>query len=384
MIYITTSPLGLFAVDEHNTEIASVFFSKDPKTASRQFTDSQKSVLSAEEKDLISRLKGGEIIFETKKESYKHEFPNPAGEYVRSNLFRLASKNGFSAPAFSEFLYLVNFSQTKDLMQSQPVNDRLIIQAVSAIDDLDKAINVMSMRLREWYGLYFPEASERIRDNAAMAQYVSQTLYRTEIHNIAIEDTIGTDLLPEDLEEYRTFAKSISGLFEDRKSLEKYISKKCREVIPNMTEIIGADQASRILAQAGSLSKLAKFPSSTIQILGAEKALFRFLRESGTSPKHGIIFNTTYIQGTPKEHRGKIARILASKLSIACRLDYYKGGFMGDKLKAEMDIAMKEVLKSKIKPHNHRQFSRPRARPDVKDNARHEFKKQDKKRYYYR
>lgn len=382
MLYMTSSPLGLFAVDEQNTEVASVFFSKDPRVASRQFTESQKSVLSSEEQELIARLKGAEVIFETKKEAHKHEFPNPAGEYVRSNLFRLASKNGFSAPLFSEFIYLVNFNQTKDLMQSQPVNDRLIIQAVSAIDDLDKAINVMSMRLREWYGLYFPEASERIRDNASMAQYVSETLYRTEIHNIAIEDTIGTDLRPEDLEEYRVFAKSISSLFEDRKSLDKYISKKCREVIPNMAEIIGADQASRILAQAGSLAKLAKFPSSTIQILGAEKALFRFLRENGTSPKHGIIFNTTYIQSASKEHRGKVARILASKLSIACRLDYYKGAFMGDKLKAEMDSAMKEVLKSKIKPR--KQFSRPPAKPEVKDTPRHEFQKQDKKKYYYR
>ncbi|MFH1431970.1 MAG: hypothetical protein ABIG84_02020 [archaeon] len=349
MIYITTSPLGLFATDEKGNEVACMLFSKDPKIAKKQYSDSLKKELFKEENELIGKLKTSDLIFEIKKDAYKHIFPNPAGIYVRSNLLRLAQKNSFKPAEFNRFLYDINFEITADAMRNQRTDDKLIIQAVTAIDDLDKAINVMCMRLREWYGLYFPEASERISDNEKFAKYISETLYRTDINNISIEDTVGSEMKSDDLKEQKMFAQSIENLFAERKELEKYINRKCLEVIPNMTAIIGAEQASRILAHAGSTEKLAKFPSSTIQILGAEKALFRYLHNVGTSPKHGIIFNTGYIQRTPKDYRGKIARILASKLSLASKLDFYKGVFRGDSLRADMDKALEEVLKAKPK-----------------------------------
>ena len=349
MYFITTSPLGLFATDDQKNELAHIYFSKDPKTAKKQYQTSLKPELSEEEKQLTKNLKTKDITFEIKKDEYPHQIPNPAGEYVRSTLFKLASKNNFSQPDFSTFLYHFNFELTKDTMQSQSVNDKLIIQAVSAIDDLDKTINLMCMRLREWYSLYFPEASEKLKDNEKFAKYISDTLYRTELNNIDIEETIGTDLKPDDLEQNKQFAQTIHTLFAERKTLEKYIEKKCKEVIPNMTAIIGAEQASRILAHAGSTEKLAKFPSSTIQILGAEKALFRYLHNVGTSPKHGLIFNTSYIQRAPRDARGKIARILASKLSIASKIDHYKGDFAGSRLKEDMDKAMTQALSARPK-----------------------------------
>ena len=380
MYFITTSPLGLFATDNSNNEIAHIYFSKDPKTAKKQYLTSLKPELSDEETQLTKNLKTKDIIFEIKKHEYSHQFPNPAGEYARSSLFNLASKNNFSPPEFSTFLYNFNFALTKDTMQSQPVNDKLIIQAVSAIDDLDKTINLMCMRLREWYSLYFPEASEKLKDNEKFAKYVSEILYRTELNNIDIEETIGTDLKSEDLEQHKQFANTIHTLFAERKNLEKYIEKKCKEVIPNMTAIIGAEQASRILAHAGSTEKLAKFPSSTIQILGAEKALFRYLHNIGTSPKHGIIFNTGYIQRTPKDSRGKIARILASKLSIASKIDHYKGDYAGARLKEDMDKALNQALNAKPKKGKKQKPAQHFTPKDdrFKTREKDRFKKQDK------
>ncbi len=380
MYYITTSPLGLFATDDKKNEIAHIYFSKDPKTAKKQYQDTLKPELSNEETQLVTNLKTKDITFEIKKHEYPHQFPNPAGEYARASLFNLASKNKFTPSDFSTFLYSFNFELTKDTMQSQSVNDKLIIQAVSAIDDLDKTINVMCMRLREWYSLYFPEASEKLKDNERFAKYVSDTLYRTELNNIDIEETIGTDLKSEDLEQHKQFANSIHTLFTERKNLEKYIEKKCKEVIPNMTAIIGAEQASRILAHAGSTVKLAKFPSSTIQILGAEKALFRYLHNVGTSPKHGIIFNTAYIQRSPKDARGKIARILASKLSLASKIDHYKGDYIGDKLKEDMDKALNHALSAK--PKKDKKQTKPKQftpnNDRFKSQKQDSFKKQDR------
>ena len=380
MYYITTSPLGLFATDDKKNELAHIYFSKDPKTAKKQYHDSLKPELSGEETQLTKNLKTKDITFEIKKDEYPHQFPNPAGEYARSGLFHLASKNKFTPPDFSTFLYNFNFELTKDTMQSQSVNDKLIIQAVSAIDDLDKTINVMCMRLREWYSLYFPEASEKLKDNERFAKYISDTLYRTELNNIDIEETIGTDLKPADLEEQKQFANTIHTLFAERKNLEKYIEKKCKEVIPNMTAIIGAEQASRILAHAGSTEKLAKFPSSTIQILGAEKALFRYLHNVGTSPKHGLIFNTSYIQRAPKDARGKIARILASKLSIASKIDHYKGDYAGARLKEDMDKALNQALSAK--PKKDRKQTKPKHftpnNDHFKSQKESDFKKHDR------
>jgi len=380
MYYITTSPIGLFATDDQKREIAHIYFSKDPKHAKKQYLDSLKPELSGEETQLTKNLKTKDLTFEIKKDTYPHQFPNPAGEYARLHLFHLASKNKLSPPDFSTFLYNFNVELTKDTMQSLPVNDKLIIQAVSAMDDIDKTINVMCMRLREWYSLYFPEASEKLKDNERFTRYISDTLYRTELNNIDIEETIGTDLKSEDLEEHRQFANSIHTLFAERKNLEKYIEKKCKEVIPNMTAIIGAEQASRILAHAGSTEKLAKFPSSTIQILGAEKALFRYLHNVGTSPKHGIIFNTGYIQRSPKDARGKIARILASKLSLASKIDHYKGDFMGDRLKQDMDKALNLALNAKPKKDRKQNKSEQFAQNDdrFKNQKKDSFKKQDK------
>ncbi|MEA3343159.1 MAG: hypothetical protein U9Q92_03255 [archaeon] len=386
MYYITTSPLGLFAVDSNKNEVAHLYFSKDPKTAKKQYNESLKPAFSKEEKELLKNLKSKDIIFEIKKDSYEHQFPNPAGEYVRASLFRLAAKNNISSPEFSTFLYDFNFELTKGKMQGQPVDDRLIIQAVSAIDDLDKTINVMCMRLREWYGLYFPEASEKLKDNEKFAKYVSETLYRTDMDNIKIEETIGSEIKPNDLKEHKQFAQSIEALFAGRKNLEKYINKKCQQVIPNMTAIIGAEQASRILAHAGSTEKLAKFPSSTIQILGAEKALFRYLHNVGTSPKHGIIFNTSYIQRSPKDERGKIARILASKLSIASKLDHYKGEFLGGTLKQDMDKALEQAMKAKPKKDKKQNKSPQFAQKNdkFKNQKQDRFKKRKKKKHKHR
>ena len=130
---------------------------------------------------------------------------------------------------------------------------------------------------------------------------------------------------------------------DDYEQFGLFVSAK--ELAKNMTTLIGGQLTAKLIARSGSFEKLASFPSSTIQVLGAEKALFRFLKGQGSSPKYGLIFQSTYVQKAHKDDRGKIARILASKLSLAAKLDFYKGDFMGDSLKLDMDNAMKSAQK---------------------------------------
>ncbi|HLC67506.1 MAG TPA: C/D box methylation guide ribonucleoprotein complex aNOP56 subunit, partial [archaeon] len=112
------------------------------------------------------------------------------------------------------------------------------------------------------------------------------------------------------------------------------------EIAHNFASLIDPLLAARLLAYAGSLEKLARMPASTIQLLGAEKAMFRHLHEKGRSPKYGMIYNSELIQKAPAESRGKIARILSAKLMLAARIDYYSGRDDSEKMLREMKEEM--------------------------------------------
>ncbi len=340
-LYIASSPVGIFAVDEEGEVVDEIIFEKDADIIARKLMLLRSKELGEEEKKLAEKYgKKYELIFEVEKEGFSFEFPNRCGKWLRANLEKLAKKHGFTKDrkSFVNFMSDVSFAFSKLKLKGMEVEDRFVIHLAETIEELDKAINLLVVRLREWYGMYYPELV-RQKENEEIVDYVVEKLYRKE-------DSIGYDLKKDELEAIRTLAKQIKEMYELREKLKKELERKMKEIMPNTTHVVGAEIAAKLLTLAGGLEKLAKLPSSTIQVLGAEKALFRFLSGKGKSPKHGVIFLTPYIQKVPKKARGKMARKLASKISIAAKLDYFnRERFEGEKLKKELEEEMEKLIK---------------------------------------
>nr|POE92417.1 nucleolar protein 56 [Quercus suber] len=223
-------------------------------------------------------------------------------------------------------------------------NDNHIIQAIATLDHLDKAVNTFSMRVREWYGWHFPELIRIVSENAKYAKCAlfigdKKTLSEDSLHDLAaiVDDdestaraiidaarvSMGQDISENDMVNVMTFAKRTVSLTNYRKSLGNYLVAKMGIVAPNLAALIGETVGARLISHAGSLTNLAKYPASTVQILGAEKALFRALKTKGNTPKYGLIYHSSFIGRAGMKNKGRISRFLANKTSIASRIDNF-------------------------------------------------------------
>jgi len=240
-------------------------------------------------------------------------------------------------------------------------NDNHIIQAIATIDHLDKAVNTFSMRVREWYGWHFPELVRVVSDNQQYAKCAlfigdKKTLSEDSLHDLAaiVDDdetvaraiieaariSMGQDLTENDMENVMLFAKRTADLAGYRKTLGSYLVAKMGIVAPNLAALIGETVGARLISHAGSLTNLAKYPASTVQILGAEKALFRALKTKGNTPKYGLIYHSSFIGRAGAKHKGRISRFLANKASIASRIDNFSTvptRKFGEALRAQVD-----------------------------------------------
>jgi len=242
--------------------------------------------------------------------------------------------------------------------------DKLIIQAIEAVDDLDKSINLLVSRLREWYSLHFPELND-VKDHEEYVQLIKKYGERSKFPEKYLEiakSSMGADMEPEDLEVMRSLASRIEELYRMREELVKYLEDLVPRVAPNLGILVGPLLAARLMSLAGGLEKLAKLPASTIQVLGAEKALFRHLRKGKNPPKHGVIYQYPKVRGSPRWQRGKIARALAAKLSIAARMDYFSGEVVADELKSDLEDRIAEIREKYKKPPKKGATSRSRRR----------------------
>ena len=229
----------------------------------------------------------------------------------------------------------------KGQISQTDTDDSRIIQAVEALDDIDKNVNELSERLFEWYGRYFPELD---MTGEKLARFVSAYGSRANLpedHELfeKSSQSMGAEISFADEELLRALANNICSLYDTRRYIENYINTSMGSVAPNLCNITGASLAARLMSMAGSLQKLAAFPSSTVQVIGANRALFKHLRSRAPSPKHGIIFNNPIIKNAPWWQRGKLARTLASKISLAARTDFYSG---------ELEPSIKEALDKKV------------------------------------
>ncbi|CAN6226444.1 unnamed protein product [Urochloa humidicola] len=238
--------------------------------------------------------------------------------------------------------------------------DNMVIQAIFLLDTLDKDINSFSMRVREWYSWHFPELVKIVNDNylyAKIAKFVVNKSDLAEKDIPALADltgdedkakeiveaakaSMGQDLSPVDLINVQQFAQKVMNLSEYRKNLYEYLVTKMNDIAPNLTSLIGEIVGARLISHAGSLSNLAKCPASTLQILGAEKALFRALKTRGNTPKYGLIFHSSFIGRASTKNKGRMARYLANKCSIASRIDCYSESntsIFGQKLREQVE-----------------------------------------------
>ncbi|CAN8073266.1 unnamed protein product [Agarophyton chilense] len=221
--------------------------------------------------------------------------------------------------------------------------DNMIIQSIALLDQLDKDINTFAMRIREWYSWHFPELVKVVPDNIQYARVVGvvrdkSTLSQDSIPELdkvllnddqarsvvsAAESSMGADISDVDLVNIDMFASRVVQLAEYRASLHHYLKSKMSVVAPNLAALIGEQVGARLISHAGSLTSLAKYPASTVQILGAEKALFRALKTKGKTPKYGLLYHSTYIGKAKQKNKGRISRYLANKCSIASRMDCF-------------------------------------------------------------
>jgi nucleolar protein 58 len=215
--------------------------------------------------------------------------------------------------------------------------DTMIIQAISLLDDLDKELNTYAMRVKEWYGWHFPEMAKIINDNLAYSRVILSVGMRSNCSNADLSDilpeeiegavkaaaeiSMGTEITEEDLDNIQALAEQVVNFTEYRQQLSSYLSARMQAIAPNLTALVGELVGARLIAHAGSLMNLAKSPASTIQILGAEKALFRALKTKHDTPKYGLIYHASLIGQATGKNKGKIARMLATKSTLGLRVD---------------------------------------------------------------
>ncbi len=227
-----------------------------------------------------------------------------------------------------------NMRLTRAAIRASVKQDLLIINTINNIEEIDKIVNTLAKRLREWFSLYDPELEHRLRDHRVFIDEVLSNKPRAAI-------TMGGTLSEDDLIILHAQAARIRDMYEQRDKLLVYLEQVMQEYTPNIKRIAGATIGAKLLALSGSLNRMSCMASGTIQLLGAETALFRHLRNPrARPPKHGIIFNHIILQRAPKDMRGKAARVLADKISIAAKVDYFKGEYVGDELYAQIEKKM--------------------------------------------
>jgi nucleolar protein 56 len=266
--------------------------------------------------------------------------------------------------------------------------DLHLVQAIQALDDTDKFLNITATRTAEWYGLHFPELTQALADNLALCKIIvdigtrenfdaeklagrGMSEKKVEAIIIAKDRSKGGTISEGDIGRIRALAQLALNLGSMRDGLNTYVETQMKKIAPNVSEVAGATIGARLMAKAGGLDRLATLPASTIQILGAEKALFRSLRTGARPPKHGILFQHQAVHMAPKWQRGKIARTLANKIAIAARVDYYRG--TGEEsIKVGLDKRL-ESIKERYKD--------PPKRPERQDRGFREDRRQRGKKF---
>jgi len=296
-VIIRLTPFGVFAFHE-GKEVKRKFWGKNPARCAEIYLNSEVDVKEIGSAVAIKARRVIEPIF---------------GE----ELEKFAIRNGFDAEEFRKFFQEFSVEVTKLKLKFGFSKDKLIVQAIEQYDELTKMINMFYERLSEWYGFYYPEIIRTIKGPEEFSKIAGEKRK---------EKSIGYEIEEEDLKMIKVAGNEMATLISYREKLTNYIETLVKEVAPNLGKVAGFILGAKLISAAGSLKKLAELRASTIQLLGAEKALFRHLRQGTKPPKYGLTLQHSMMKNIPFNRRGRFARTLAGKISIAAKVDYHSHG----------------------------------------------------------
>ncbi len=337
-LFLYSNSAGSFVFDQKFHMIDSIMFSENDITGNSEKLGRGEFI--KEENKLVSRHKKGDFVFIGFK-------ADDAGlERVRDEqdiekLSRITE--ALKEQNVFEKVKLADERITKHIIGKSVSRDIMIMQAVNCLEELEKVTNIMAKRLREWYSYYLPEFSRRISDHSKFAELVSEKSREQLLNFLDIkrDESMGGDFRKKDLDPVIRLSKELKNVYTLRESQKRYLESAMNEHCRNISAIAGPIIGARLLRQAGSLKRLSEFPASTVQVLGAEEAFFRHMTTKSKPPKYGYLFQHPFIAQADKKSRGRIARALADKISIAARIDYFRGEFMGDKLRKQVEAKLK-------------------------------------------
>lgn len=362
--YISQCIAGFFCFDE-NLELVNYKLFKEEEIAENLLKIEDNEILAEEINlinEIISKDEDCEISLETTKrlsqyknlennsnlenkinlddfEKLKIETPNKGGDYLRENLESILTSVEFLHDINEEEEIIKNEKLSEiyeklailKIKKASQEEDKLLIQAINSIDDLDESISKLVERIRDWYTVYFPEM-DTISNNETYIKIIAENENREDIiqkypEHFKSTFSAGADIEEDDLLMLKTFAESLHSLQKSRAELENYIDVKMEAIAPNLRDLLGASLGAKLIAHIGSIKQLATYPASVIQIMGAEKAIFRHLKTGERPPKHGLIFQHPQVRGAKWWNRGKVARTLALKITLAVRKDVFSGEY---------------------------------------------------------
>jgi nucleolar protein 56 len=412
---ISQFPFGVVAFDEQGNLAEKVLFSEKPLAAAESIIKIESGKIS-EISSLLTTLQNlGYDVFVFENAGIANDAQRKLGvsvevattsevEALRGRMEQVAVETGFAKDATELAVWNRNVSMELAKLRVKGAaekRDLVIAQAIQTLDDLDRTVNLFMGRLREWYGIHFPELDRLIEKHETYARLVMNLGYRdnfslealekegipkerAEVTAKAAETSMGADVAEQDLAEIQALSRNVLELYELRKNMENYVDKTMEEVAPNTRAVAGALLGARLIAIAGSLQNLAMRPASTIQVLGAEKALFRSLKTGARPPKHGLIFQHALLHDAKRWQRGKIARVLAGKLAIAARADAFGGRYVGDALKADIDKRLAEIREKYKEPPPPKEkkpmFERREQRPERREQRWRDQKRRKNRR----
>ncbi len=373
-IHLTVTLVGPFALDDEGNIIDTRNFELKPQIVSEKLAKLDLGELPKELEDMLKEHKKDQIvvhnlnlnrILSAKKFNVVIDYDDPVIDAFHKNFIDNVQNLGLfkTRKDYIRFLREAMIRLTRErVRQSAEKRDGLIVHAIETIDDLDKTINLFSNRLREFYGMHFPELVDAIENHNTFAIIVSRTGNKSNIDKKLLVDEIslpekkvevllasrknsmGSPLLDQDIIIIQDQATVIVELFKRRQALEKWMEEAMTAIAPNLCGVVNPLLGARLISLAGSLKKLALCPSSKIQILGAEKALYRTIKTGASPPKHGVIFQDSRLNQAKWWQRGKIARAISGRLSIAARMDFFEAEDKSEKLANEVTEKIAEVL----------------------------------------
>ncbi|UCC18800.1 MAG: C/D box methylation guide ribonucleoprotein complex aNOP56 subunit [Promethearchaeota archaeon] len=373
--YIADTLIVIFAFDETGNILNFIDFDDDQEKIIEFYEAIDNNIIQKVFENLLLELENSgfnEFIFDnqeleallSEQLGYKTHFESKSIELknFRLNLEDHLKKIGInktSEEILSQYKKISDTLTRRRVSTASGHSDNIITQIITVLDVIKKSISLFSSHLREWYGLHFPELTDKIiDDNMIVAKLISILGSRENFtfENInkefelkegkikALEHyalkSMGANI---DLSMIQNYAEQIISLDNYRLKLETYLEGLLKRFAPNINSLIGSLIGAKLIAKAGGLQKLAYMPASRIQLLGAEKALYRFLKTGEKRPKHGLIFQWNQIRSSKPWVRGKIARVVAGKIGVAAKLDYFRGEFIGDTLSQEIEEKIKEI-----------------------------------------